>query len=203
MKNSISLPKALIDFLVLAPLITVIGIFTSDAYWWKQSLLMIIMLYGIFWFIWRLGLALFGFGISSLLAPASFIFATFIIMIFTTLSFPDYNLVQNDEGISQEVMAADCPDAKWGLTIHYTYNKGYHNGWESFHVTGNTEEAQRQSKKIADAFFENHPEFEKREYNYCDLGLYYLPRQYCKERGYRKFWSEIKNPDQTSEKQHD
>ena len=182
--------KAIIDAIILIPLAIIINIMADGPHIWNESILALLMLYGFLWFIWRIGLGITRlYSFKELLQPIIFMASIFVLMIIVTSVFPNYKINrQNDIGMTTEEMASNCPQALWSVTVHYEDGLTYGHS-KAYTVEGNTETAQKKAKDIVDVFLELHPSY---EYMSHDLGLYYLPKQFCKNNNYSLKWSETK-----------
>lgn len=193
-----TIPRALLDAVIIIPLMISFNFLADGPYWWKENIIVLIMLYSVNWFAFRIILTPFGFyGGIELLQPVR-LFALSCFLWWGVVHFyPDYKW-SGDQDVSTEDMASDCPQAKWTVHIQYAYNKGYLHGSDSYHVVGNTETAKIKAQENVDSFFRINPTY---QYESHSLILYHLPRKFCQEKRYSLKWSECPDPDKTSEHQ--
>jgi len=182
--------KALFDAAIIIPLAVVFNIvFMPDGpYLWDETLLMIVALYSVHWFIWRIILGGFGwYNFGEICQPIVLLAFAFILAVTLGLLFPSYDIdYRVDKDMSVDEIAMNCPEAKWWGRLNWEEP-----GWKCnsirFEVVGNTATAYEKAQIFVDTFMEKHPSY---TYEGHWIYLYWMPRQFCRDNKYSLDWSD-------------
>lgn len=191
---NIKWPKAIVEFCVFFPTLLWACYCLSDKNLLHESIIFIIVYYGLIWFIFRMGITIATMGgaytFFELLQPLYLSASGFILGVIIISINPKYEIGYKTE--KQEIMAQDCPTAEWRLSIYFNERNSIVRAETSPYtavIFGNTQQAEATAKKVIKTYFEI-----KTNYTYTShrMDLVKMPKDHVEKNRYHPSYYNFK-----------